>query len=87
MTPKRPIIIHESSVKAQALACGVGWIGIIWIIRGMHVLSLCMLISLSLSVQLFRRVAAALPGMESTQDKSREDSILLLPLGVCVCAP
>ncbi|OXB74934.1 UNVERIFIED_CONTAM: hypothetical protein H355_013484, partial [Colinus virginianus] len=26
--------------------------------------------------QLFRRVAAALPGMESTQDKSREDSIL-----------
>uniref|UniRef100_H9GBE7 Ras-related protein Rab-6B n=1 Tax=Anolis carolinensis TaxID=28377 RepID=H9GBE7_ANOCA len=27
--------------------------------------------------QLFRRVAAALPGMESTQDKSREDSILL----------
>lgn len=28
------------------------------------------------SLQLFRRVAAALPGMESTQDKSREDSIL-----------
>ncbi|KAG9351444.1 hypothetical protein JZ751_022694 [Albula glossodonta] len=28
--------------------------------------------------QLFRRVAAALPGMESTQDKSREDSILSL---------
>jgi len=27
-------------------------------------------------LQLFRRVAAALPGMESTQDKSREDSIL-----------
>lgn len=27
--------------------------------------------------QLFRRVAAALPGMESTQDRSREDSILL----------
>uniref|UniRef100_A0A6I8NWI9 Ras-related protein Rab-6B n=1 Tax=Ornithorhynchus anatinus TaxID=9258 RepID=A0A6I8NWI9_ORNAN len=26
--------------------------------------------------QLFRRVAAALPGMESSQDKSREDSIL-----------
>lgn len=26
--------------------------------------------------QLFRRVAAALPGMESTQDRSREDSIL-----------
>uniref|UniRef100_A0A8C2I434 RAB6A, member RAS oncogene family n=1 Tax=Cyprinus carpio TaxID=7962 RepID=A0A8C2I434_CYPCA len=25
--------------------------------------------------QLFRRVAAALPGMESTQDKSREDMI------------
>lgn len=30
-------------------------------------------------LQLFRRVAAALPGMESTQDKSREDSILYLP--------
>uniref|UniRef100_A0A8C4RF27 RAB6A, member RAS oncogene family n=1 Tax=Erpetoichthys calabaricus TaxID=27687 RepID=A0A8C4RF27_ERPCA len=28
--------------------------------------------------QLFRRVAAALPGMESTQDKSREDSILVI---------
>uniref|UniRef100_A0A668VSE1 RAB6A, member RAS oncogene family n=1 Tax=Oreochromis aureus TaxID=47969 RepID=A0A668VSE1_OREAU len=27
--------------------------------------------------QLFRRVAAALPGMDTTQDKSREDSILL----------
>ncbi|KAK0144837.1 Ras-related protein Rab-6A [Merluccius polli] len=27
--------------------------------------------------QLFRRVAAALPGMDATQDKSREDSILL----------
>uniref|UniRef100_A0A8C5E2V0 Ras-related protein Rab-6A n=1 Tax=Gouania willdenowi TaxID=441366 RepID=A0A8C5E2V0_GOUWI len=26
--------------------------------------------------QLFRRVAAALPGMDNTQDKSREDSIL-----------
>lgn len=26
--------------------------------------------------QLFRRVAAALPGMDTTQDKSREDSIL-----------
>ncbi|KAI2561766.1 RAB6A isoform 2, partial [Pan troglodytes] len=25
--------------------------------------------------QLFRRVAAALPGMESTQDRSREDMI------------
>uniref|UniRef100_A0A8C5JN39 RAB6A, member RAS oncogene family n=1 Tax=Junco hyemalis TaxID=40217 RepID=A0A8C5JN39_JUNHY len=30
--------------------------------------------------QLFRRVAAALPGMESTQDKSREDSILSVPV-------
>lgn len=30
----------------------------------------------SLSLQLFRRVAAALPGMDTTQDKSREDSIL-----------
>lgn len=29
-------------------------------------------------LQLFRRVAAALPGMESTQDKSREDSILYI---------
>lgn len=28
--------------------------------------------------QLFRRVAAALPGMESTQDRSREDSILIV---------
>uniref|UniRef100_A0A673AEC9 RAB41, member RAS oncogene family n=1 Tax=Sphaeramia orbicularis TaxID=375764 RepID=A0A673AEC9_9TELE len=28
--------------------------------------------------QLFRRVAAALPGMDTTQDKSREDSILYL---------
>uniref|UniRef100_A0A8I5THP5 small monomeric GTPase n=1 Tax=Pongo abelii TaxID=9601 RepID=A0A8I5THP5_PONAB len=28
--------------------------------------------------QLFRRVAAALPGMESTQDRSREDSILFI---------
>uniref|UniRef100_A0A8C7FF29 RAB6A, member RAS onco family n=1 Tax=Oncorhynchus kisutch TaxID=8019 RepID=A0A8C7FF29_ONCKI len=35
--------------------------------------------------QLFRRVAAALPGMESTQDKSREDSILTLRRNVCVC--
>uniref|UniRef100_A0A8C8EY68 RAB6A, member RAS oncogene family n=1 Tax=Oncorhynchus tshawytscha TaxID=74940 RepID=A0A8C8EY68_ONCTS len=34
--------------------------------------------------QLFRRVAAALPGMESTQDKSREDSILTLHRNVCV---
>ncbi|KAL7983127.1 hypothetical protein Chor_010469, partial [Crotalus horridus] len=31
---------------------------------------------LMLKDELFRRVAAALPGMESTQDKSREDSIL-----------
>uniref|UniRef100_A0AAY4BS96 Rab6 n=1 Tax=Denticeps clupeoides TaxID=299321 RepID=A0AAY4BS96_9TELE len=30
--------------------------------------------------QLFRRVAAALPGMESTQDKSREDSILFVQM-------
>ena len=30
--------------------------------------------------QLFRRVAAALPGMDATQDKSREDSILLTTL-------
>lgn len=35
-------------------------------------------------LQLFRRVAAALPGMESTQDKSREDSILTLHRNVCV---
>ena len=48
-------------------------------------ISLSPSLSLSLSVQLFRRVAAALPGMESTQDKSREDSILFLPMGVCVC--
>uniref|UniRef100_A0A4W5LAI3 RAB6A, member RAS oncogene family n=1 Tax=Hucho hucho TaxID=62062 RepID=A0A4W5LAI3_9TELE len=34
--------------------------------------------------QLFRRVAAALPGMESTQDKSREDSILTLHRHICV---
>uniref|UniRef100_A0A8C7IGL2 RAB6A, member RAS oncogene family n=1 Tax=Oncorhynchus kisutch TaxID=8019 RepID=A0A8C7IGL2_ONCKI len=34
--------------------------------------------------QLFRRVAAALPGMESTQDKSREDSILILQRHTCV---
>lgn len=27
-------------------------------------------------LQLFRRVAAALPGMDTTQDKSKEDSIL-----------
>lgn len=32
--------------------------------------------SASPSLQLFRRVAAALPGMDNTQDKSREDSIL-----------
>ncbi|KAA0701338.1 Ras-related protein, partial [Triplophysa tibetana] len=32
--------------------------------------------------QLFRRVAAALPGMESTQDKSREDNALAAPLDV-----
>nr|XP_058925686.1 ras-related protein Rab-6A isoform X1 [Kogia breviceps] len=31
--------------------------------------------------QLFRRVAAALPGMESTQDRSREDSILFVSSG------
>lgn len=36
--------------------------------------------SLCGSLQLFRRVAAALPGMESTQDKSREDSILSVPV-------
>lgn len=35
-------------------------------------------------LQLFRRVAAALPGMESTQDKSREDSILTLHRPICV---
>lgn len=35
-------------------------------------------------LQLFRRVAAALPGMESTQDKSREDSILILHRHTCV---
>ena len=35
------------------------------------------------SPQLFRRVAAALPGMDTTQDKSREDSILCVR--VCVC--
>lgn len=29
-------------------------------------------------LQLFRRVAAALPGMDTTQDKSREDSILFI---------
>lgn len=32
--------------------------------------------SLSLSLQLFRRVAAALPGMESTQEKPSSDCIL-----------
>ena len=30
------------------------------------------------SSQLFRRVAAALPGMDSTPEKSKEDSILFL---------
>uniref|UniRef100_A0A8D3D986 Ras-related protein Rab-6A n=1 Tax=Scophthalmus maximus TaxID=52904 RepID=A0A8D3D986_SCOMX len=35
--------------------------------------------------QLFRRVAAALPGMDTTQDKSREDSILCVNVGVYVC--
>lgn len=34
--------------------------------------------------QLFRRVAAALPGMDTTQDKSREDSILCVHTHVCV---
>lgn len=34
-------------------------------------------------LQLFRRVAAALPGMDTTQDKSREDSILCVQ--TCVC--
>lgn len=38
----------------------------------------------SLSLQLFRRVAAALPGMDNTQDKSREDSILCAHVSVCV---
>lgn len=33
-------------------------------------------------LQLFRRVAAALPGMDTTQDKSREDSILCVHVGV-----
>jgi hypothetical protein len=33
---------------------------------------------LSPSSQLFRRVAAALPGMDSTPEKSKEDSILFL---------
>lgn len=32
--------------------------------------------SFSLSLQLFRRVAAALPGMESMQETSKEGSIL-----------
>lgn len=30
--------------------------------------------------QLFRRVAAALPGMDSTPEKSKEDSILFIKL-------
>lgn len=34
------------------------------------------------SLQLFRRVAAALPGMDTTQDKSREDSILCVHVSV-----
>lgn len=38
----------------------------------------------SLSLQLFRRVAAALPGMDTTQDKSREDSILSVHVSACV---
>lgn len=38
----------------------------------------------SLCLQLFRRVAAALPGMDTTQDKSREDSILCVHMTVCV---
>ncbi|CAJ0964526.1 unnamed protein product [Ranitomeya imitator] len=35
--------------------------------------------------QLFRRVAAALPGMDSTPEKSKEDSILLLELFTIAC--
>ena len=35
-----------------------------------------------LSLQLFRRVAAALPGMDTTQDKSREESILCVRVSV-----
>lgn len=44
---------------------------------GTHALSL-------FPLQLFRRVAAALPGMDTTQDKSREDSILRVRVCVCV---
>lgn len=33
--------------------------------------------------QLFRRVAAALPGMDSTPEKSKEDSILFIKLPQC----
>lgn len=40
------------------------------------------MLSLFFPLQLFRRVAAALPGMDTTQDKSREDSILCVR--VCV---
>lgn len=37
----------------------------------------CLTTPAFLFCQLFRRVAAALPGMDTTQDKSREDSILV----------
>lgn len=51
-----------------------------------HMLRVCFLVwqitSVSLSLQLFRRVAAALPGMDTTQDKSREDSILCVHISV-----
>ncbi|KAG7223285.1 hypothetical protein INR49_015641 [Caranx melampygus] len=36
---------------------------------------------------LFRRVAAALPGMDTTQDKSREDSILCVSVGRALPSP
>lgn len=39
------------------------------------------------SVQLFRRVAAALPGMESLDDANPEGSILKEPLWLTLLAP